>query len=530
MKKLLCILLTAMLLISAVVIVPISAAELDDTTAAANTNGDYTTPEFIGIQTRDNGDDTQDIRFVATVKNTKGKLLGFDIYANGKTYELKGATVYSSITAGDKTFTTPAGAEALFVAVIEDVPTNLTAIQFDVRTWVQYGEENTEVRSYNSTFEMNGKEFQKALTAPALTWATQGGTGTEANPYVLNQNNFVTFYNYYPNGGSHSFVDGVYYSLESDVVINDKETAGDAKTWGTTAPSVAFEKPMIEFKGVLDGNNHTISGFYLKTTGARRAALFHQMLANSVIKNIRVVNSYFELANPGTEASAAATIVGRMLGGCTVQNCYSEAIVKCNATSTAVQLGGLVGMTHSGESIVSNCVFAGTVEGENCQYVGGIIGKCNNGAQATITNCLNLGTLVGNNYVGGILGNDDSSASTKTVITNCINLPKNIIQGEQEWNFIVGGRQQYTGSTYVIDGFATTGVEATAIKGFAYIVRDGFGDKYTVTYVTLAEFLAKVKAGEIAGWTVTDGYMPTPIEGLQIELAPYLTAWGITLA
>ena len=397
MKKLLCLLLTAILLVTAVVIVPISAAELDDENTDAITSNDYTTPEFIGIQTRENGEN-QDIRFIATVKNTNGKLLGFDIYANGKTYELTGTTVYTSINAGNKTFTTPAGAEALFVAVITDVPTNQEKIQFDVRTYVQYGEENTEVRSYNSTFEMNGKAFQKNLTAPTLAWATQGGTGTEDNPYVLTQANFEAFY----TANSTKEIASGYFSLESNVNL--------------TMDAIA---PIATFKGHFNGNGNTISG--LKISGTSNTGMFGTLYGGTV-SNLRLVDAMVTAAL--TSYDVVGAIAGVMNAGAKISNCYVDATTTVEATSGNQNnaAGGIVGLINNGGAACSieNSQFYGAVSFGTTGRAGGIVGKVNNGGNSvnhSLIGCTFGGTATGV-CAGYMIGLNATNATTQ--IKDCV--------------------------------------------------------------------------------------------------------------
>ena len=439
--------------------------------------------------------------------------MGFDIYANGQTYNVTGTTVYTQITGGteEKTYkaTDYTGAVALFVVVLEDVPTNLTAIQFDVRTYVEYGEEDTVVRSYNSTFEMNNTAFQKNLTAPSPAWATQGGKGTEANPYVLNQNNFVNFYTYYQ---ANAFTTA-YFSLESDVEIND----GEATDWaaGNNLPTTQFSKSMQAFNGYFNGNGNTLSGVYVSMSCAgneagnqRRAALFEQVKGGTV-ENLRVTNSYF--ANNVTSASGtgdAGTIACRLNNG-SIRNCYSEAIVKLTTSSSAEQLiGGIASMMEgSGSSAsatnvttISNCVFNGVVDASNTNNAaaGGILGRVAGSSykDAYIIDCLNLGEVSSSTSAGAILGADIGATGTKTYITNCINLS----DVDYICYYTTTAAGTLTINTYVITGYGS------AIK------TKQNNDTVTVTEKALQELNSTL----LPGWTFKDGYYPSPIAGLEI--------------
>ena len=393
-----------------------------------------------------------------------------------------------------------------------------------------------------------GEDVGDTTPAPKYSWSTQGGDGTEASPLIINQTNFVEFYNYYVYGGWNGFADeDEYFKLGSDIVVNE----GDAKAWATTAPSVKFTNALADFRGIFDGDNHTISGLYVKTdagaTNFVNAALFNSITSAGVVKNVRIVNSYFEITN--SKHSAAASIAGQLNGGL-IENCYSEAILYTGDNNTSVELGGIVGMTNATNSRISNCVFAGIVEGENCLNAGGIVGKANTGdtLTCTITNCLNLG-VVKAKICGAIIGASATNGSTE--ITNSFNLSKQVFKitanGDKEWNYLCGHGAYKANvasnmkiTTYAIVEFSTKDYvygDEDVVKadvnpnyyGVVHSVIAGEESKINISHITLQEFLTKLKAGEVAGWTVKDGYVPTPIADLQIDISTYLTQWGITL-
>ena len=272
---------------------------------------------------------------------------------------------------------------------------------------------------------------------------------------------------------------------------------------------------------VLQMETASVSGLYVKTeagsTNFINAALFNTVESTGVVKNVRIVNSYFEITT--TKHSGAASIAGQLNGGL-IENCYSEAILRTKSVNIYVELGGIVGMSNGLNSRVSNCVFAGDIAGEGCEQTGGIVGKCNSGSGTlAITDCLNLGSIRAK-YAGAILG-DDHHSNVGSTVTNCINLSKTVVtvsdSVESFWNRLYGGYRDpnVTINTYVIEEFAMGNGVASTVN-----------ENVTVEYVTLATFLAM----PLEGWYFESGYVPTPIEGLKIELAPYLTEWGIDLS
>ena len=372
---------------------------------------------------------------------------------------------------------------------------------------------------------------------PKYAWATQGGDGSAESPLIINQENFVAFYNFYLQGGWNSFGDiNEHFALGSDIVVN----TGDAKTWGTTAPQTVFEKAMCAFNGQLDGKGHSISGLCIKVSGDR-AALFHQINKGSTVKNLRVVNSYIELNAGSAGFVTSGTFAGRLHGN--IEGCYSDAVVVgIGGSAKTNSLGGIVGMVNENGVTVKGCVFAGSVTSENAG-AGGIVGKINGGKTGVvISDCLNLGDVkTGFTRSGGILGENSNNDEPANKIINCINLSKNIVSEATAEGGKVGGEVygdtyarifKLTVNTYVISDVRVTGgtvANGVTLDGNGAVVNDEKGIGWTFKIVTLKAFLA---GGENMpeGWFTAEGCLPCPIEGLRIALAPYLTLWGVTLA
>ena len=372
---------------------------------------------------------------------------------------------------------------------------------------------------------------------PKYAWATQGGDGSAESPLIINQENFVAFYNFYLQGGWNSFGDiNEHFALGSDIVVN----TGDAKTWGTTAPQTVFEKAMCAFNGQLDGKGHSISGLCIKVSGDR-AALFHQINKGSTVKNLRVVNSYIELNAGSAGFVTSGTFAGRLHGN--IEGCYSDAVVVgIGGSAKTNSLGGIVGMVNESGVTVKGCVFAGSVTSENAG-AGGIVGKINGGKTGiVISDCLNLGDVkTGFTRSGGILGENSNNDEPANKIINCINLSKNIVSEATAEGGKVGGEVygdtyarifKLTVNTYVISDVRVTGgtvANGVTLDENGAVVNDEKGIGWTFRIVTLKAFLA---GGENMpeGWFTAEGCLPCPIEGLRIALAPYLTLWGVTLA
>ena len=133
------------------------------------------------------------------------------------------------------------------------------------------------------------------------------------------------------------------------------------------------------------------------------------------------------------------TRIGGIAGGNSriIENCTNKGKITASGGNDSSCVGGIVGWT-GGENIeISNCINLGNVVGEN--KVGGIIGLLREGwfnasSNISITNCINYGYIKGWNGVGGILGNLHGDSFTD--ISNCVNT--GVVEGDTDVGSIVG--------------------------------------------------------------------------------------------
>lgn len=182
MKKIIALLLTLIMVFSAVI-----AVSADETTGEEATVTP-TAPIMRGIQSRVNPTDSSksDVRFLATVHSTDGDAVGMEITAtytyNNAVYsvvykkgadttknevecpELESTAIYTSVNAAGATVTVGELAEGdataigILAAVISGVPNN-SDISFDVKTYVKNGDVKTYSAVSNDKF-VNGAEKQ----------------------------------------------------------------------------------------------------------------------------------------------------------------------------------------------------------------------------------------------------------------------------------------------------------------------------------------------------------------------------------
>jgi len=207
--------------------------------------------------------------------------------------------------------------------------------------------------------------------------------------------------------------------LGKDIAI---QNSGNVEDWSTSAPIfgwLSIGTADVKFNGTFDGQGYEIANVYLKTSESEKG-LFGHTNTSATVKNVSLVNSYFE-----STGGDIGSIVGRAEGG-TFDSIYSDAIIKSNAVSN---IGGLIGHVEGAANFaMNNCWFDGALTASNGgSQIGGLIGWVKNESNAysrQITNCLNTGLVYAVNsastYVGGLLGYNNSGAGL--TLANCLNV------------------------------------------------------------------------------------------------------------
>ena len=124
--------------------------------------------------------------------------------------------------------------------------------------------------------------------------------------------------------------EGKTVKLATDIVWNELGEGEKVTDWATTAPANTWT-PIGDqdngFKGVFDGQGHTVSGLYVKNT--KYAAFFARVYgAAAAVKNVNIVDSYFESSGTGDSFHNGAGIVGRANNDATISGIYTNAYLK----------------------------------------------------------------------------------------------------------------------------------------------------------------------------------------------------------
>ena len=309
------------------------------------------------------------------------------------------------------------------------------------------------------------------------------GSGTESDPYrIFNADQLSQMRNFLNQT--------VYFKLQNDINLTDWM----AKNYPTQGwqPVGSSSEP---FKGVLDGNNKTISGFSIDRSSTDYVGLFGY-ISGATIKDLTIngnvtghdfVGAFvgggsWDVANTLTGLKHIGTTTGTSRVGGIVGACagsFSNFTVNGNVTGWGYDVGGAIGRAGDVGS-VSNVTVTGDVHGG--AYTGGIFGYSN----INISNVTYSGNVTGAECVGGILGHTDSktlsnltasgsvegssdfvgglcgrSNSESTTLTNCISRCN--VTGKAQTGGIIGGK--YSGSVTLISCFAEGDVNGTTSVG-----------------------------------------------------------------
>ncbi len=215
------------------------------------------------------------------------------------------------------------------------------------------------------------------------------GAGTEDDPYLIYTAEQINMIGVFPCEWDKNF------KLMADVDLYGF-TGTDFNIIGINSEN--------SFKGIFDGNGHTISNFSYISTDRDNAGLFGCVdNPNAEIKNLGLIDPNV-VAGTGSDVGS---LVGSLRSG-TITGCHVDG----GSVSGDEIVGGLVGLNYLGT--ITNCYSITTVTGD--ERVGGLVGLASHnyiGERAEITKCYSVGNVSGNKRVGALAGFNSGT------ITNC---------------------------------------------------------------------------------------------------------------
>ena len=206
------------------------------------------------------------------------------------------------------------------------------------------------------------------------------------------------------------------------------------------------------FAGNFYGNGFTVKGLHVERTSGN-VGLFGYVKGGSsstnqtVFENVTVEGS---VSANALSANYVGGLVGYLSGSVLMQNCVNKADVTVVGSSSRA-IGGLVGYAYDGARVY-RCLNYGKVSAaETDEYVGGIVGWTN--VDAILTECGNFGTVIGNEKVGGVVGNLAGSGNYYS--SDLFN------QGDVSGTAAVGGIVGYQGAE-LSNAYTTGAVSGTS--------------------------------------------------------------------
>lgn len=314
--------------------------------------------------------------------------------------------------------------------------------------------------------------------ATSFAQFTGSGSGTESDPFqILNPiqlNQLRNFLN----------TSGVYFRLDADIDLTEfLEDENPDQGWQPVGTS------STPFKGVLDGNDHTISGLWINRSnsdyvgffGCTNGATIKKMTLNcnyvkgnnyvgaisahstsTTLSGCTLIGSVAGYSYVGgcigwgksnvissvssyVEVSCGGDFVGGVIGYVDVETSISRTMVICNSILGANYVGGICG-SNRGTMSLTNCNVQANIKGGD--YVGGAYGQVFTHGNFVINNCGYVGDIEASSNVGGICG-ELKGGSSDSRVYNCYAVGNLVANGSYVGG-IVGASLSDETSTYSI--------------------------------------------------------------------------------
>ena len=314
------------------------------------------------------------------------------------------------------------------------------------------------------------------LLTSATAWAEITGSGTAAEPYVLNE-----------AADWATFASNVYNGTNADKFYKLSDT------WDNTASAVTATvgTESHPFTGTFDGNSKTLT-VNISETSTQGTAPFRYISGGAVIKKVTITGSV-------TGTTHAAGLVGFSKDGSSegpniIEGCTVSASITVN-TGDNKHMGGVVGHGLSSYLKIKDTVFDGTMSNGG-NYAGGLQGW-SDGNHLTLDNCIFKGSYSGNGSFHPIAIHNQGSTTTATVSAAYYTVAPTLTDAA----FIAAAGTRAYSSTPA----GTITDEVTAADGNTYYIVTGYSIAGSIaTAEDWDTFAASVSAGaNYEGMTVT---------------------------
>ena len=224
-----------------------------------------------------------------------------------------------------------------------------------------------------------------------------GGTGEPDNPYLVYTCEHMNTI------GIHEDDFDRHFKLMADI---------DLGSLGETDFNIIGRYPSL-FRGVFNGNGHTISNFRYISRDVNDVALFENVQGQQALITdlglvdpvIKVDSNELDIVVDPTDpnsgviyGNSAGSLVNYLSRGARLSHCY----VSGGSVSADVWIGGLV--SYVDQSTIDNCYSTAEVVGK--RDVGGLAGY---NLLGTITDCSSISNITGENFAGGLVGYNEGT-------------------------------------------------------------------------------------------------------------------------
>ena len=243
------------------------------------------------------------------------------------------------------------------------------------------------------------------------------GGGTEEYPYIITMPAELAHLAKYVNNGNHAY-NNKHYKLGNDIDLSNygaNFNNGD----GWIPIGASYNNP---FKGIFDGNNHTISGLYINCTNIFEYFGLFGYVKDGIVKNVGVLD--IDINRTDTSYNYNFN-VGGVVGGNDnghLLNCYSTGSINFSSYSSSL-IGGVLGNNNYG--VVFGCYSSCSLNSDTySSCIGGVVGT--NGMGGNVSYCfssclINSSSFSSYSYAGGVVGNNSGEVSvcySKSVVNS----------------------------------------------------------------------------------------------------------------
>ena len=239
------------------------------------------------------------------------------------------------------------------------------------------------------------------------------------------------------------------YELVRDLDFNDDDSYRDTAnrvrwTSGDGWVPIGKEGGGNTFRGIFEGNGHTLSNLTINTITSR-VGLFGFISFPSVVNGICLVN--INVRGDGNLSSLVGHNAGKILNSCS----------SGQISSTGSSVGGLVGLHNSSTSpkpIISNSYSRAQVIGNT--LVGGLVGQNHTGE---IFNSYSMGYVTGSEEIGGLVGHNNAFTSdSKIDIVNCYSSAQ--VSGKDKVGGLIGNIKREAFS-FLVNSYSSGQISST---------------------------------------------------------------------